>query len=230
MGDNNAGLRPYYANVISCIILAAAMAEVRTGKSYIPELREQVQQYHDAFFAELENIDEFSFRTAIHWLDKKYIEIVADGPMFWAGKFVQAKIIELSGDPCSCVDSENYMHVNQFMRPHEDFCQIVIVNSNDSNVARIAASTNAMAAAGREVLLYCDKTPEEIGVTEEVRYCKVPMPPKEYNFLAPIYGYLPGSIFAGFRHTTIGEPMFRGGFDFSHFGTVYNAPMNVVEL
>ena len=48
------------------LLIDVELAEVRTGKSYIPELREQVQQYHDAFFAELENIDEFSFRTAIH--------------------------------------------------------------------------------------------------------------------------------------------------------------------
>ena len=228
-GDNNAGLRTYYSNVISCIILAAAMAEVRTGKSYIPQLREQVQKYHDAFFAELENIDEFGFRTAIHWMDKKYLEIVADGPMFWAGKFIQAKVIELSGDPCSCIDSENYMHVNQFMGPGEDFGQIVIINTNEANVSRIVESTNAMVKKGKEVALYCDKKPEEIGITEPVRYCYMPVPEKEFNFLAPIYAYLPGSIFAGFRHTTIGEPMFRGGMDFSHFGTVYNAPIDVVD-
>lgn len=229
-GDNNAGLRTYYSNVMSCIILAAAMAEVRTGNSYIPALREQVQKYHDAFFAEIEAIDEFGFRTAIHWMDKKYLEVVADGPMFWAGKFIQAKVIELSGDPCTVIDSENYMHVNQFMGPAADFGQIVIINTNEANVSRIVESTNAMAKAGKEVALYCDKTPEEIGVTEPVRYCHMPVPDKDYNFLAPIYAYLPGSIFAGFRHTTIGEPMFRGGMDFSHFATVYNAPIDVVEL
>lgn len=229
-GDNNAGLRTYYSNVISCIILAAAMAEIRTGKSFLPQLREQVQKYHDAFFACLENIDETVFRAAIGFMDKKIIECVGDGHNFWAGRFIQAKVVELSGDACSVIDSENYMHVNSHMHPASDICELVIVNSNDANVERITQSTNAMLRSGREVLLFSDKSPEELGIEGSVRYCHVPVPEKEWNFLAPIYSYLPGCIFAGFRHTTIGEPMFRGGFDMAVFSSSYSSPLVVVDL
>lgn len=230
-GDNNAGLRTYYSNVISCVILAAAMAEVRTGKSYLPELREQVQKYHDAFFTRMERIDEICFQAAIHFMDKKIIEVTADGHNFWAGKFIQAKIVELSGDACSVVDSENYMHVNSHMCPGSDIVELVIINSNDANVRNIVNSTNAMVKrGGREVLLFSDKEPEEIGITEPVLFCQVAVPEKQWNFLAPIYSYLPGSIFAGFRHTTLGEPMFRGGMDISYFPATYCSPMDVVDL
>ncbi len=230
-GDNNAGLRTYYSNVMSCIVLAAAMAEKRTGKSYLPELREQVKKYHDAFFAEIANIDETCFRAAIHFMDKGLLEVTADGHNFWSGRFVQAKILELSGDVCSTIDSENYMHVNSHMCPGSDIAELVILNSNDGNVKNMANTVNAMVARGqREVLLFCDKTPEEVGITEKVIYCHVPVPEKQWNFLAPIYAYLPGSIFAGFRHTTLGEPMFRGGMDFSFFPATYCSPMEVVEL
>lgn len=230
-GDNNAGLRTYYCNVISCIILAAAMAEVRTGKAYLPQLREAVQRYHDAFFAQLEVIDESCFRAAIHFMDKEVLEVVGDGHNFWSAKFIQAKILELSGDACSVIDSENYMHVNSIMGPGEKILDLVLINSNDGNVANIVNSTNAMVNRGhRDVLLFADKTPEELGITVPVRYCPMPAPEKEWNFLAPIYGYLPGSIFGGFRHTTIGEPMFRGGMDFSFFPSTYSSPMEVVDL
>lgn len=230
VGDNNAGLRTYFANVQSVIILCAAIAELRTGKSLLSALREQVKAYHDAFFSELEQIDEFCFRSAIHWMDKKYLEICADGPMFWAGKFIQAKVIELSGDACSVIDSENYMHVNSLMYPGADIGEIVIINSNDQNVSRIAESVNAMVSkGGREVVLFSDKAPEELGITEAVHYCHIAMPPKEWNFLAPLYAFLPGAIFAGFRHTTIGEPMFRGGMDPTIFIPAYFPPVDVVE-
>jgi len=230
-GDNNAGLRTYYSNVVSCIILAAAIAEVRTGKPYLPELRQQVQKYHDAFFAEMESIDEACFRAAIHFLDKKIIEVTADGHNFWSGKFIQAKIVELSGDACSVIDSENYMHVNSHMHPGDEILELVIVNSNDANVRNIVNSTNAMVKHGsRDVLLFSDLAPAEIGITEPVRYCHVPVPEKEWNFLAPLYAYLPGALFAGFRHTTIGEPMFRGGMDFSFFPATYCSPMDVVDI
>lgn len=230
-GDNNAGLRTYYSNVISCIILAAAMAERRTGKSYLKELREQVQKYHDAFFAQLAQMDEICFRAAIHYMDKKIIEVTADGHNFWAGRFIQAKVWELSGDACSVIDSENYMHVNSLMHPGSEIVNLVLINSNDGNVENIVNSTNAMVEkGGRDVLLFSDKKPEELGIRVPVRYCPMPVPDKDWNFLAPIYAYLPGCIFAGFRHTTIGEPMFRGGMDYSFFPATYCSPMDVVEL
>ena len=228
-GDNHAGLRTYYSNVISCIILAASMAEKRTGNSYIPALREAVQEYHDRFFSEFLAIDDFCFALAIHWLDKKYIELVADGPMFWAAKFVQAKIIELSGDPCTVIDSEDFMHVNQLMIPHNDFCDIVIINSNDANTSRIVETLNHMLEIGRPVALFSDKTPEELGIKGDIRFCHMPVPSQEWNFLAPIYAYLPGSIFGGFRHTTLGEPMFRGGFVPDIFVPTYFSPIDVIE-
>ena len=87
-----------------------------------------------------------------------------------------------------------------------------------------------MLGSGREVLLFSDKSPEELGIEGNVIYCHVPVPEKEWNFLAPIYAYLPGCIFSGFRHTTIGEPMFRGGFDMAVFSSSYSSPLDVVDL
>lgn len=230
-GDNNAGLRTYYANLISTVILAAAMAQARTGRPCLEELREHVQTYHDDFFAEFERIDDTCFATAIHWMDKKCLEVVADGPMFWAGKFVQAKVVELSGDVCAVIDSENYMHVNNLMVPGGEIGDMVIINSNDKNLPRISQCVNVMVTRDRrDVLLFCDRAPEEIGITAPVSWCRVPMPRGDFNFLAPIYAYLPGAIFAGFRHTTIGEPMFRGGMEMPIFVPTYFSPVDVPEI
>lgn len=227
-GDNNAGLRTYYVSVMSTILLAAAMAQVRTGEPHTERLREQVQRYHDAFFGQWDSLDRACFATAVHWMDKKYLEITADGPLFWAGKFIQAKIIELSGDACTVTDSENYRHVNGFMGPGEDFGELVLINSRDSNVEHMAAAVGEMVEKGREVLLISDRTPAELGMPAQVWYCPMPVPEKEWAFLAAIYAYLPGAVFAGFRHTTIGEPMFRGGMDPSVFLPAYYSPVEVV--
>ena len=228
-GDNHAGLRTYYSSVISCIILAASMAEQRTGLSFIAELRTQVSAYHDSFFSEFDEIDKFCFALAINWLDKEYLELVADGPMFWAAKFVQAKVIELSGDACTVIDSEDFMHVNQLIVPHSKFGDIVIINGNDDNITRIVDTVNHMIEIGRSVALFSDLSPEDLGIKGDIKFCYMPFPPKEWNFLAPIYAYLPGSIFGGFRHTTLGEPMFRGGFVPDIFIPTYFSPIDVIE-
>lgn len=229
-GDNNAGNRTYCVNVLSAIVLAAAMAEVRTGHPHLAELREAVIAYHDRFFANFADMDKTCFRAAVHWMDKKYLEICADGPLFWSGKFIQAKVIELSGDSCSCIDSENYKHVNGIMWPGKDIAELVLINSNEPNVPYIVESVNKMLKSGREVLLFCDKAPAEIGVEGDVIYCHMPAPDPAWSFLQGIFAYLPGAVFAGFRHTTIGEPMFRGGFNGALFGPTYCAPMEIVDI
>ena len=210
--------------MISAIALAASIAEVKDGKERIPALRAALQKYHDDFFGEIKEIDEACFRTAIKYLDKKILEVVGDGPMFWAGKFIQAKVMELSGDPCHVIDSENYWHVNQLMGPNKDIADLVLINGNDTNVERITQDVHDMVKAGRDVFVFSNLSLEELGITEDVSYCHTPMPEKEWNFLAPVYGYLPGAIFSGFRHTTIGEPMFRGGFDRTIFAQAYHSP------
>ena len=163
-------------------------------------------------------------------MDKKYIEILGDGPMFWAGKFIQAKIVELSGDPCTVIDSENYMHVNSLMGPGSDIASLVLMDSRSPSADNLATAVNAMVErTGREVLVFSDVEPEKLGIQVPVRYCPLPQPDRGWEFLSQIYAYLPGAIFGGFRHTTIGEPMFRGGMDPTIFIPTYFSPIEVVE-
>ena len=230
-GDNNAGLRTYFANCLSLVVFAAALAEVRDGKEYLPELRKQVEAYHDAFYKEIEAIDDKMFAVALGWKDHKreLFEMIADGPLLHSARFVAAKFAEVPGDICSVIDSENYMHVNSLEYPHEEYGQMAIVDSNDSNVARIAETINFIAKQGREMLVFSDKEPKELGITEEVDYCHMAVAPKKYSFLTPLYAYIPASILAGYRMTTMGEPMFRGGFDTEIFKHSYFSPEEVLD-
>ena len=230
-GDNNAGLRTYFANVLTMMTMAATIGELQYGGEKVSAFGDAVRAYHRDFFAKLAEIDDCCFAAAISWMDKKFLEIAGDGPQFWAGKFIQAKVVELSGDACAVIDSENFKHVNVMMEPGEEIGELVLINTNDSNLSQIVDTVKVMTGRGkREVLLFCDKRPEEIGIDGGVKYCPMPVPDREHNFLAPLYTYLPGAIFAGFRHTTIGEPMFRGGMDPSIFIPTYYSPVDVVDL
>lgn len=211
-GDNISGLRTYYVSMISLYVMAAAMAELRTGVSYLAELREQVTAYRDAFFTDMETMDDICFETALAWKKKKFFEVTADGPLFYCGKFISAKLAEFSGDVCSVIDSENYFHVNSIMYPGEAIGEMALIASYENNVSRIADTVNdQVSRGGRDVIVFCDRAPEEIGITEKVTCCPMPIPPAEYGFLIPLFAYLPASILASYRATTIGEPFFRGG-------------------
>ena len=222
-GDNNAGLRTYFANCLSLIIFAAALAEVRQGKEYIPELRKQMQKYHDAFYSEIEEIDDKMFAIALGWKDhnRELFEMIADGPLLSSARFVAAKFAEVPGDICSVIDSENYMHVNSLEYPAEDYGQMALIDSNDPNVSRIVDTINNITKQEREMLVFSDKNPEQLGITGNVEYCHMAVAGKEFGFLTPLYAFIPASILAGYRMTTMGEPMFRGGFDMDIFEHSY---------
>lgn len=226
-GDNISGLRTYYVSMISLYVMAAVMAEVRTGKEFVEELREQVSGYCEAFFADIEKIDDICFETALSWKQKKSFEVTADGPLFYCGRFISAKIAELSGDTCSVIDSENYFHVNSLMYPGEFIGEMDLIVSDEENVDRLVAAANAQVKGGRDVIVFCDRKPEEVGITESVIYCPIAVPCKEFRFLLPLFAYIPASILASYRATTIGEPFFRGGGGRIH-STIGTNPIRVI--
>ena len=85
--------------------------------------------------------------------------------------------MELSGDACAVIDSENFKHVNVMMEPGEEIGELVLINTNDSNLSQIVDTVKVMTGRGkREVLLFCDKRPEEIGIDGGVKYCPMPVP------------------------------------------------------
>ncbi|MHC1785793.1 MAG: SIS domain-containing protein [Christensenellales bacterium] len=211
-GDNVSGLRTYHVSMISLYVMAAAMAETRTGHSYLQDLKEQLGKYIEAFFAQVASIDSVCFDTASSWKQKKFFEVTADGPMFFCGRFISAKFAELSGDVCSVIDSENYFHVNSLMYPGVHIGEMVIVSSHEENADRVADTVNSQVARGhRDVVVFCDKKPEEIGIREKVGYCPMPVPPRDFSFLLPLLAFIPASILASYRAVLMGEPFFRGG-------------------
>lgn len=227
-GDNISGLRTYYVSMISLYVMAAALAQARTGREFLGELREQVSLYCEDFFANIAQIDEICFETALSWKQKQFFEVTADGPLFYCGRFISAKFAELSGDACAVIDSENYFHVNSLMYPGEAIGEMDLIVSDEKNADRMAAAADAQVKReGREVIVFCDKKPEEIGITEKVRYCLIAVPCREFRFLLPLFAYIPASILASYRATTIGEPFFRGGGGRVH-STIGTNPIRVI--
>jgi len=103
-----------------------------------------------------------------------------------------------------------------------------LIVSYEANVDRIADTVNAQVKRnGRSVIVFSDKEPRELGITEEVTWCPMAVPPREFGFLTPLFPYIPASILASYRATTIGEPFFRGGVSFPHM-TLGNNPVKVI--
>jgi hypothetical protein len=77
------------------------------------------------------------------------------------------------------------------------------------------------------VIVFCDRKPEEIGINEKVTHCPMPVPSGDWNFLLPLFAYIPASLLASYRAATIGEPFFRGGGSFAAM-TLASNPVKIM--
>lgn len=211
-GDNVAGLRTFYASMVSLFVLAAYINELRTGKEQVPKLRAQVEAYKNAVYRDINDVDDVCFQTALAWKHKKLFEVTADGPLFQIGKFISAKFAELSGDVCAVIDSENYFHVNGMMYPGEEIAEINLVVSDEANVGRLVEAVNAQVRRDkRSSIVFSDRVPDELGINQEVSFCMLAVPIATERYLLPLFAYIPAAILASYRAAVIGEPYFRGG-------------------
>lgn len=229
--DRSPGLRSYYASLLSLIVMSAVLGEKIKGegvftskrslggqhyllgeKQYVNDLKEKLLIYNTRFEEAMERIDDCVYETALRFKTSPGFECIADGPLFAAAEFVSAKFAEASGDLCSVIDSENYMHVNTFLRPKDTYGTIVMVFSDEKNVSQVV--TSVQTAVGRDrrpLFVVSDKPANELGITAEVRSCVIPLPTVEERYIGTLYAYIPGSLLAGYHAMLIGEPFFRGG-------------------
>ena len=84
-----------------------------------------------------------------------------------------------------------------------------------------------MKTGGRDVLVFCDREPDKIGITETVRYCPLPMPEQNWSFLALLLSYVLGGLFAGYCAKELNESFFRGGSFFEKM-TLGTNPIRIV--
>ncbi len=207
-GDNHAGLRTYFSNVLSLYMLAAEMAQLRTGEPLTAPLCKAVKAFHDSIFGTdcFRKMDEEAFRTALRLRDHRFFEVVGDGLSYGSAAFIQAKIAELSGLPSEFVTQEEYAYLRIY-RADLGETAVIKVQSEDSAGADIPGDPASPA----------------------VWNTRIPAPPEGWDFLLPLYDWLPGSLFAGFQHVVIGEPMFRGGFDPDIFNPAYFSPVEIIS-
>ncbi len=211
--DKMPGLRSYVASLLSLLVMAAVLGEHYSKKTgMVAELHDQLLAYNNEFASKLEAVDDTAYDVAGKWQDQKSFEIIADGPLFATGEFVAAKYAELSGDLCTVIDSENYMHVNSMIMPKEAYSSLIMVFSDEDNLSRVKKTTEvAVTRDHRPVYLVSDQTPEQLEIDAVVDYSVIPLPAKDLRFLASLYAFIPGSLVASYHSALIEEPYFRGG-------------------
>ena len=170
--------------------------------------REAMQQYAKEFTPELmAKIEERCLAISQKWLDDGIdnMDFIGDGPDYATAYFGAAKMVESFGGLTTYDDSEDWNHINYFIRTPEKVGTFVIANSSSPSFKRVQATIETAVAIGRPVVVITDI--DSSYFPEEAEVFTLPQP--EYKWCNPILQHIPMDYVAAFTGLLLNIPDFR---------------------
>lgn len=203
------GLRSYFASLIGLIALASRYGHVRgtlpptTNEDFQTAIISYITDYAD----KMERIDQQMFALAQKWSNFSKFDFIGDNQEYGSALFSAAKFIECCGSYATAEDSEDWCHINYFLRDASQTGTIVMANPNAPSFGRIRETIASAAKIGRPVLVVSSADPEIFHSGAEV--CQLPSTPKGYEWLQPLMDYIPAALLSGYHSVLQNESFFR---------------------
>lgn len=202
------GTRAYTVAVMALLLLAIRIGEVRgrytmdVAKGYRKDILAQADELERL----LPELDAASFVLAQEWKDKPAYDFVGSGLDYAGAWFGHAKIFEAIGKYAMHINSEEWTHLNFFMRDVENLATVVFCSLDNPAFSRTQEMLGYAALLGRPLAVITDGDEADIGVP--AHYFKVPK--TKYHHSMALTHFAPVCLVAGFIQAMIGEKSGRG--------------------
>lgn len=210
--NDSPGLRSYFASVVGLIAFASRLGHVRgtlppTGPK---AFQNAIREYVGAWGSAMERIDYQMFEQAQAWQGLTRFDFIGDDVEFGSAFFGAAKFLEVNGCTVSVDDSEDWCHINYFLKDPQSIGTVVMADKNSPAYERERETVGSAVAIGRPVLVVTNGDAEDFAPGAVI--CRVPQTPEGYQWLLPLMDYVPAALLAGYLSRLQGEPFFRGAF------------------
>lgn len=149
--------------------------------------REEILRYVHAVCDKLDEIDCRIEHVADSFKDYIGYDFVGAGSDFATAYFGSAKFFESIGALCCLNDSEDWCHINFFMRNRTQLGTIVVASRNSNSFSRSAETIASMKKSDRNVLVITDTA--ATAFIDGVIVCTLPA--TEYEHITPLMNYIP---------------------------------------
>lgn len=202
------GIRTYLVSVLTLLLLAIRIGEVRgrytmdAATSY----RDDLVRQSDLLDQMLPSMDADILKLADQWKELEAFDFIGSGCDFATAMYGQAKIFEAVGKYAMTANTEEWLHLNFFMRRVEQIGTIIVCNSR-----------NASGSRAKELIGYASKelmrpllvvTDDESSISEGIRH--VLTPKSDYLHSGMLSQFVPIALLAGYIGEMIGEEDGRG--------------------
>lgn len=203
------GLRSYFGSLVGLIAFASRMGHVRgtlppTGPA---EFQNAIRAYVGAVGEHLEQIDDQMFALAQKWQNFTRFDFIGDDVSYGSAFFGAAKFLECNGCSVTVDDSEDWCHINYFLKDPESIGTVVMADRHAPSFGRIQETVASAVRIGRPVLVVTNAEADAFEAGAEV--CRLPDAPEGYEWLMPLMDYVPASLLAGYITKLQGVPFFR---------------------
>lgn len=202
------GTRSYMVSVMSLLLMAIRIGEVRGSYTMDQAMsyRYDIANQADALEKLLPNMDEQVLQIADEWKRMEAYDFIGAGFDYAAAWFGHAKIYEAIGKYAMHINTEEWLHLNFFMKNIDDIGTVLIANTTNSTFSRAKELAKYMEMLGRPSMIITDGTKEDFDI--DTNYIQVPK--TEYPITMPLTQYVPICLLAGYIGEMLGEKDGRG--------------------
>ncbi len=188
----------YVNSVLTTILLGLYAGQVLgvITKEEADKQRAAIQEHVNKVCSEenLTSLDEQTFALADKYKDKKGYDFVGAGSDFATAYFGAAKFFEYYGSLCCLNDSEDWCHINFFMRERPLIGNIAVAFTNNNAFSRSVETINSMILSDRNAFVVTDADADAFIEGVDV----VQMPKTSYEHLNPTMNFIPIAMLANY--------------------------------
>jgi glucosamine 6-phosphate synthetase-like amidotransferase/phosphosugar isomerase protein len=216
--ESSPGVGSYCVSLLALLLLAIRIGEVKLTYTMdeANEYRSSLLESAELMAKQMNTIEDKVFSIAEEWKDFPGFDFVGSGSDYSSVFFGQAKIIEAVGRYAMHINTEEWLHLNFFLRNAEQTGTVLIANSNNPAASRIEEVSAYMKQNNRPLLIISDS--EDLKNKGENH---IILPKSSHGSFSSLCQFIPVSMLAGFLSTFAGEEYGRGlkgNWGFSHGG------------
>lgn len=202
------GTRTYLVAELALLLLAIRIGEVRgkytmdVAKAY----RKDILAQADALERLLPAMDEQALHLAEEWKSMPAYDFVGAGFDYATAWFGHAKVFEAIGAFAMHINSEEWLHLNFFMRDIQHIATVVVCNTTNPAFSRTREMLGYANELGRPLAVISDG--EENDICVPAVYFQVPR--TAYPYTMPLTQFTPICLLMGYIQAMVGERNGRG--------------------
>lgn len=203
------GTRTYAVSLIALLLLAIRIGEVhgRYTMDKATALRGDIKTQADLLESMLPDMDAAIARILGEWNGIEAWDFIGAGPDYGSAWYGHAKIFEAAGQYAMHINTEEWMHLNFFMRRAANIGTVLVVGSHNAAISRAKELLGYAPKLGRPLLVVTDAGAADLGIDESIR---VPFPGSAFAESSSIAQFAPLSLIAAYQMQRLGEIDGRG--------------------